>query len=106
VVATLSALAAQAQDPTLPTEYAMVNSYPNPFNPTTTIRIALPAASNLKVVAYNTLGEKVMTLADGRYAAGYHNIEFNARALSSGVYFISAKVPGKLSQLQRVVLLR
>jgi hypothetical protein len=106
VVATFSALAAQRPDPTLPTEYEIVSAYPNPFNPAATIRIALPAAAELTVIAYNTLGEQVMTLAAGRYAAGYHNIAFDARSLSSGVYFISAKVPGKLNQLQRVVLLR
>lgn len=106
VVATLSALSAPAQDPALPTVYAIVSSYPNPFNPTTTIRIALPEASHLTMTVYNTLGEQVTTLVDGRYAAGYHNIPFDASALSSGMYFISAKVPGKLNQLQRVVLLR
>jgi hypothetical protein len=107
VVATFSTLSTTLnQDPTMPTEYSIVSSYPNPFNPSTTIRIALPETSTLKVIVYNTLGEQVMTLVDGRVAAGYHNINFDARSLSSGMYFISAKVDGKMNQLKRVVLLR
>lgn len=106
IVVTFSALAVSRPDPALPTEYAIVNSYPNPFNPTTTIRIALPEASPLKITVYNTLGEQVMTLAEGRFAAGYHDIKFDARSLSSGMYFISAKVPGKMNEIKRTVLLR
>jgi len=106
VTATFSTLAANHPDPALPTEYAIIGSYPNPFNPTTTIRIALPEASTLKIIVYNTLGEQVMTLVNGRFAAGYHNIPFDARSLSSGMYFVHARVPGKMSEIKRTVLLR
>ena len=106
VTATMTALAACNQDPTLPTEYSIVSSYPNPFNPTTTIRIGLPETSVLKVIVYNTLGEQVKTLVNGRIAAGYHNIRFDGSSISSGMYFISARVDGKMNQMKRVVLLK
>ncbi|HEY3296690.1 MAG TPA: T9SS type A sorting domain-containing protein [bacterium] len=106
ISAVFGALGTHGQDPALPSEYSIVSSYPNPFNPTTTIRIGLPEASTLKVVVFNTLGEQVMTLVNGRMAAGYHNVGFDAHMLSSGMYFISAKVDGKMNQIKRVVLLR
>jgi hypothetical protein len=61
-------------------------SYPNPFNPLTTIRFSLPHASHVKLTVYNTLGERVSTLVDEEKAAGVHNVRFDASSLASGVY--------------------
>ena len=75
----------------MPLEFALKQNYPNPFNPTTRIDFALPEGSEVKLVVYNMLGEVVRTLADGYYAAGTHNIEWDARddygnMLSGGMY--------------------
>lgn len=83
-----------------------MNSYPNPFNPVTSVRIGLPDASKLQVAVYNTLGRQVAMLADGKFAAGYHNFTFDAHSLASGVYFVRAMAPGKSDQIKRVVLIR
>ncbi|MBU0474701.1 MAG: T9SS type A sorting domain-containing protein [Bacteroidetes bacterium] len=73
----------------IPTEYNITQNYPNPFNPSTTIEYALPAQSNVKINVYNTLGQLVTKLVDSDITAGYHQVQFNASNLSSGVYFYS-----------------
>ena len=90
----------------VPDQYTMEAAYPNPFNPATTISVGLPKAANLSVTVYNALGQQVATLANGRVAEGYHSFTFDARNLSSGIYFIQATIPGHLNQMQKVSLLK
>lgn len=73
----------------IPTEYNISQNYPNPFNPTTVIQYALPSQSNVKISVYNTLGQLVTKLVDSQVSSGYHQVQFNASNLSSGVYFYS-----------------
>jgi hypothetical protein len=70
----------------LPAAFTLDQNYPNPFNPTTTIRYSLPAASEVKVSVFDMLGREVTVLASGRSEAGVHELTFDARGLSSGVY--------------------
>lgn len=90
----------------LPTKYALDGVYPNPFNPSTNVRIALPEAANLKVTVYNVLGKQVAVLTNGRMSAGWHNIQFDASRMASGVYFVHATVPGQLNTIRKIVLVR
>ena len=69
------------------------NNYPNPFNPVTTIRFVLPSAMDVKVEIYNSLGQRVTTLVDGKRHAGQHiinwsGIDSKGRPVSSGIYFL------------------
>jgi len=73
----------------VPEEYSISQNYPNPFNPTTQIKFGLPSQSHVKVTVFNLLGEVVTTLVNSDMAAGYHEIQFNASNISSGVYFYS-----------------
>ena len=77
----------------LPTEFSVSQNFPNPFNPSTRIRYSLPYSSTVKISVFNILGEKVMDLINGEISAGYHDIDFNASRLASGVYiyYIEAK---------------
>jgi len=90
----------------LPNAYAMNAAYPNPFNPSTTVDIALPDAADLTVAVYNVNGQQVATLHQGIANAGSHSLVFDASGLSSGLYFVRATVPGYLDQVQKVMLVR
>jgi hypothetical protein len=70
----------------LPKEYGLEQSYPNPFNPATTISFSLPKESNIILEIYDLSGQKVQTLVNTRMNAGYHNVLWNAGHLSSGIY--------------------
>jgi uncharacterized delta-60 repeat protein len=72
--------------PTLPTTFALHGNYPNPFNPTTTLRVELPEASNVAVTVYDLTGRIVMQLPARNLQAGRHNITLDASRLGSGVY--------------------
>ncbi|MDP2207408.1 MAG: T9SS type A sorting domain-containing protein [Bacteroidota bacterium] len=79
-------------DQQFPREYALNQNYPNPFNPSTTIKYALPQASQVSLGVYNTLGQRVALLIHGKQEAGYHEVSFNASGLTSGVYFYRLSV--------------
>ncbi len=66
-------------------------NYPNPFNPSTVISYQLPATSKVTLKVYNILGKEVVTLINEELSAGLHQVEFDARGLSSGVYFYQLK---------------
>lgn len=76
----------------LPEVFAVHPNYPNPFNPTTTIKYDLPEASHVSLVVYDLLGRKVTELVNGPKAGGYHSATWNpstssGQVLASGVYF-------------------
>jgi hypothetical protein len=71
----------------LPTEFALEHNYPNPFNPSTTIKYALPTESKVTLHVFNVLGQEVATLVDLTQAAGYYEAKWDALQSASGVYF-------------------
>ncbi len=72
----------------LPKTFALHQNYPNPFNPTTTISFDVPERALVSISIYNTLGERVATLLNNAaFDQGEQTVEFNASAISSGVYF-------------------
>lgn len=82
-----------------------VNSYPNPFNASTTISYSLPEPSDVKLVIYDILGRKVKTLYDGNQTAGEHAIIWDADGFSSGIYFYELQA-GNLVETRKMVLLK
>lgn len=70
----------------MPVNFELSQNYPNPFNPTTKIRFSVPQASNVKITVYNALGQQVAELANEMMNAGNYEVDWNASALSSGVY--------------------
>jgi hypothetical protein len=66
---------------------SLMANYPNPFNPTTTIRYQLSAAGNVSLKIYDMLGREVAVLAEGMKEAGYYTANFDGSKLASGVYF-------------------
>ncbi len=70
----------------LPENFSLKQNYPNPFNPETKIAFSLPSSSIVRLNVYNVLGEKVTVLLNEQLNAGYHEVNFNASNLASGVY--------------------
>jgi hypothetical protein len=70
----------------LPTEFALLGAYPNPFNPLTTISFALPEDSRINLSVFDVTGRLVSTLVDGWREAGRHEVTFDGSYLASGVY--------------------
>ncbi|MCB2211743.1 T9SS type A sorting domain-containing protein [bacterium] len=90
----------------LPADYALSDAWPNPFNSSTSVTLSLPETAEVKVTAFNVMGQNVATLASGRMNAGAHTLTFDAHELASGVYFIRAEIPGQLNELRKVMLVR
>ena len=81
----------------LPDNYAVSQNFPNPFNPSSKINFSLPFESQVKIKLFNTLGQKVMDLANGEFSAGNHEIEIYASNLSSGIYLLQFEARSKFS---------
>ena len=70
-----------------------VEAFPNPFNPTTNIRITIPEIENVIIKVYSSLGEEIKTIYKGELNPGPHLFPFSGQGLTSGVYFCT--VAGK-----------
>ncbi|MBI3111673.1 MAG: HYR domain-containing protein [Ignavibacteriales bacterium] len=89
----------------LPTEYALADAYPNPFNPTTTIQYDVPELTHVRLTVYDMLGREVMVLVDGDREAGRYSVTMNADGLRSGVYVYRFHT-GKFTQTRKIVLMK
>ncbi len=95
----------------LPTEFIIGPNYPNPFNPETTIPIAIPATSEIKLKVYNILGEETATLYDGYIEAGRYWFSWDGRNysgndLATGVYFYRLTTSTGISTASKMILIR
>ncbi len=89
----------------LPTTYALEAAYPNPFNPTTEIRFALPESVPVSLVIYDALGREVTRLVDGTLAAGYHRVQWEASSMPSGLYLYRLTA-GTYTETRRMILMK
>ncbi len=70
----------------IPTEFSLHQSYPNPFNPSTTITFSVPITGHVVIKVYDVLGREITTLVDEIVAAGTFETQFDAGDLPSGAY--------------------
>ena len=94
----------------LPTTFEISSNYPNPFNPVTNIKFQLPQVSDVKLVVYNMLGQKIRTLVDGNKDIGYYNIQWdgkneNGRQVATGIYIYKFEA-GNFIKSQKMILMK
>lgn len=70
-----------------PENYLLIENYPNPFNPSTTIKYELANSSKVSLTIYDMLGRKITTLVNKSQTSGAHEVSWNPTNLSSGVYY-------------------
>ena len=96
---------------TRPESFALLNNFPNPFNPETTIKYQLPESADVKLEIRNVVGQLVRTLvvaehqSAGRYTVQWDASNDNGQQLSSGVYFYLVEA-GEFRQVKRMLLLK
>jgi hypothetical protein len=89
----------------IPKEYSMNQNWPNPFNPSTTIKYGLPEQAYVTLTIHNTLGQQVATLVNGQQKEGYHEVVFSNPNLPSGVYFYRLQA-GTYSDTKKLLLIK
>jgi len=100
----------QYVDIAIATDYALLSSYPNPFNPSTNISYSIPTAGIVTVSVYNMLGQNIATLVNehltvGSYTAVWNGVNAAGNAVPSGIYLVKMNhADGTLSQ--KITLLK
>lgn len=94
----------------IPLTTKLYNNYPNPFNPTTTIRYYLEKATDVKLIIYNSLGQKVRTLVDkkqlrGDYQVYWRGTNGHGTRVASGHYFVKFETD-HYSKVKKILLLK
>ena len=98
---------AGSDDVILPSRFALVKNYPNPFNPVTRIVFNVPYQSRIKIIIYDITGRELRTVLDevrGPMLEDY--VDFDANGYSSGVYFCAMFADGKYIDSKKMVLLK
>lgn len=98
----------------VPKDFVLEHNFPNPFNPETTIRYAIPEAAQVRLVVYNVLGQEVVRLVDGNQVPGFYALRWDGkdtfgRGVASGVYLYKIHASGetqKFSQVHKMLLLK
>jgi hypothetical protein len=93
-----------------PREFALRQNFPNPFNPTTTIRFEIPRDANVDLGIFDLRGRRVATLHRGPIEAGFHDARWegrddSGRSVASGLYFVRLNGPG-FSDARKMMLAR
>lgn len=89
----------------IPAKFSVGQNFPNPFNPMTTIEFGLPKASRVSIVVFDVKGRRVTTLADRRYEAGMHSLNWDATRFASGVYYYRINA-GDFIETKRMTLVK
>lgn len=89
----------------IPDQFRLDQNFPNPFNPSTEIRFALPAEGHVSLALYDLTGRRVRTLIDRAMDAGSYSYHLDAAGLSSGVYIYRLQ-SGPFVQVRKLTLMQ
>jgi hypothetical protein len=89
----------------VPVAFGLLQNFPNPFNPTTTIRYSLTKLSLVRLEIINLLGERVKELVTETQGPGTYDVTLDATRLSSGTYFCRLQA-GEMLQIKKILILK
>ncbi|HLP15087.1 MAG TPA: carboxypeptidase regulatory-like domain-containing protein [Bacteroidota bacterium] len=89
----------------VPADFTVGQNYPNPFNPSTKFSFTLPTSQYVTVGVYDLLGRQVASLVNSQMNAGSYTVEWNASAMTTGIYFYRVKA-GATSIVKKMMLLK
>ena len=94
-----------------PSGFELMQNFPNPFNPSTTISFSLAWKEDVRLDIYNVLGQCVRTLVDGEIAGGTHAFVWDGRntggmTVGSGIYFCRLQAGKDFSSIRKLILLK
>jgi hypothetical protein len=89
----------------IPKEFRLFNNYPNPFNPATNIRLAIPVKGDISFSVYDITGKGILVLDKKMVNPGTYEIRFDGSNCSSGIYFYRL-VSGNFSAAKKMVLIK
>lgn len=89
----------------IPSAYTLSQNYPNPFNPSTTIKFALPQPSTVNLNVYSMTGELVAELVNNEMNSGWHEVIFDSKELSSGIYIYRIQA-GQFGYSRKMILMK
>ncbi|KAF0216210.1 MAG: hypothetical protein FD178_1276 [Ignavibacteria bacterium] len=98
-------IATGVEDAEMPVTYSLDQNYPNPFNPTTQIKYSVANAGNVSLKVFDVLGREVADLVNKHQDAGHYSVNFNASALSSGIYFYRIE-SGSFVSVKKMMLVK
>ena len=98
------------EEANIPAEFKLLQSYPNPFNPETTIEFQISRPSFVTLKIYNISGQEIKTLVNESKSAGYYSIKWdgtndNGLKVNSGVFIYMIKA-GIFSDVKKMILLK
>ncbi|MFA7056221.1 MAG: chitobiase/beta-hexosaminidase C-terminal domain-containing protein [Candidatus Cloacimonadales bacterium] len=97
------------QSVVIPIKTTLVNVYPNPFNPTTSVSFYMERPENIKINIYNIKGQLITNLLNESFARGFHNVlwngkDTNGRDCASGVYFFRMETPRDVQIVKGILM--
>ncbi len=95
-----------SQQSIAPMNYRLFQNYPNPFNPSTNIKYSLPKQGHVVIIVYNIKGQVVDRLVDRAQSPGHHMTRWNAKQLSSELYFCQIIVDDKPIATRKAIYLK
>ncbi|MBS4035409.1 MAG: T9SS type A sorting domain-containing protein [Ignavibacterium sp.] len=98
-------LSTEDNDMIYPVDFVLHQNYPNPFNPSTRIKYQVSGISHVSLKIYDLLGREAATLVNEQKPAGSYEFDFNADALSSGIYFYRLQA-GSFIETKKMIVLR
>ena len=89
----------------IPINFTLHQNHPNPFNPVTVLSFDIPRSEHVQLEVFNLIGQRVITLINGRLDAGNHEVEFDGSHLASGLYLYRLTA-GEYSATNKMLLLK